>query len=315
MKQQYAVLHKSLILVFLSLLLVGILAACTTGGEEEQETPTESIPSLTQELSASGEVVPVKWVVLTYPSGATDLIVKVAEGDEVTQNEVLVQSDDPRLLAALYQAESTLARAQFAYDQVNNPPSEAALASARSAVANAEANLDRQDSIGASDLFVDAAQADLDAAQAALDELQKRASSTELAAVENDLKAAEYALQQAKEAFDLKAPFTGRIVELYVKDGEAIGAFQPVLTLADLSVLQVVTTDLSEVDVARLRVGQTANIVFDAISDRTFSATIEKIADKSTGVSSVYYEVTLSLAEIPAELRWGMTAFIVFPIQ
>jgi hypothetical protein len=32
-------------------------------------------------------------------------------------------------------------------------------------------------------------------------------------------------------------------------------------------------------------------------------------------VSSVYYEVTLSLAEIPTELRWGMTAFITFPVQ
>ena len=68
-------------------------------------------------------------------------------------------------------------------------------------------------------------------------------------------------------------------------------------------------------DVARLQVGQTANIVFDAISDRTISGTVEKIADKSTGVSSVYYEVTLSLVEIPEELRWGMTAFITFPVQ
>ena len=315
MKQQYAVVQKTLILVFLSLLLVGILSACTLTGDEEQETPTEVVPSLTQELSASGEVVPVKWVTLTYPSGATDLIVKVAEGEEVVQNTILVQSDDPRLLAALYQAESALARAQYAYDLVNNPPSEAALASARSAIANAEANLDRQDNLGAGDLVIDAAEADLKAAQAALDELQERASTTELAAVENDLRAAEYSLRKARDSFDLKAPFSGTIVDLYVKDGEAIGAFQPALTLADLSVLHVVTTDLSEVDVARLQVGQTANIVFDAISDRTISGTVEKIADKSTGVSSVYYEVTLSLVEIPEELRWGMTAFITFPVQ
>lgn len=315
MKQQHAVIKKALFLVILSLLLVGILSACTLAGEEEQETPTEEVPSLTQELSASGEVVPVKWVTLTYPSGATDLIVKVAEGDEVAQNAILVQSDDPRLLAALYQAESALARAQFAYDQVNNPPSQAALASARSAVANAEANLDRQEDLGAGDLFIDAAEADLEAAQAALDELQERASATELAAVDNDLRAAEYSLRQARNAFDLKAPFSGTVVELFVKEGEAVGAFQPVITLADLSALQVVTTDLSEVDVARLQVGQTADIVFDAISDRTISGTIEKIADKSTGVSSVYYEVTLSLAEIPPELRWGMTAFITFPVQ
>ena len=308
-------IQKSLVLISLVLLLGGILSACTLGGQEDEETPTEEVASLTQELSASGEVVPVKWVTLTYPSGATDLIVKVAEGDVVNQNSVLVQSDDPRLLAGLYQAEAVLAKAQYAYDQVNNPPSEAALASARSAVANAEANLDRQEDLGAGDLIIDAAEADLEAAEAALDELQERASTTELAAAENDLRAAEYSLEQAKNAFDLKAPFTGTVVEIYVKDSEAIGAFQPVLTMADLSMLQVVTTDLSEVDVARLQVGQTANIVFDAISDRTFNGTIEKIADISNGVSSVYYEVTLSLAEIPEQLRWGMTAFIIFPVQ
>jgi multidrug resistance efflux pump len=88
-----------------------------------------------------------------------------------------------------------------------------------------------------------------------------------------------------------------------------------VLTLADLTAFQVITTDLSEVDVAQLVEGQTASIVFDAIPESTFLGTVEKIADKSSGVSSVYYQVTLSLNEIPPEIRWGMTAFVIFPVD
>jgi HlyD family secretion protein len=64
-----------------------------------------------------------------------------------------------------------------------------------------------------------------------------------------------------------------------------------------------------------LRVGQTATIFFDALSDQSFTGTVERIADKSSGVTSVYYEVTLTLDQVPAGLRWGMTAFVVFPVE
>jgi HlyD family secretion protein len=72
---------------------------------------------------------------------------------------------------------------------------------------------------------------------------------------------------------------------------------------------------LSEVDITQIEVGQEANIVFDAISNQTFRGTVSSIASKASGVSSVYYEVTLSLDEIPAGLRWGMTAFVTFPLE
>ena len=122
----------------------------------------------------------------------------------------------------------------------------------------------------------------------------KGSSEEEIAAAKKDLEAAEIALEQAVSAFELTAPFDGTVAEINVKSGENIGAFQPVLVIADLNNLQVVTTDLSEVDVTKLNVGQRADIIFDALSDQTFSGRIEKIAEKSTGVSSVYYEVTLS---------------------
>jgi len=302
-------------LVILSILssISMLLAGCTTE-TEESDLPTETT-NFTQELSASGEVVPAKWVTLTFPSGATDVKIYVEEGQNVSEGRLLVESKDTRLLAALYQAEAALARAQYAYDQTVNAPSKAVLANARSLLANAEANLESQEFLLAINSVIDAAEADIAAAEANLAEVEAGASDEEIEAAENDLQAAEYNYEQAKKAFVIRAPFSGTIVEINAKSGEAIAAFQPVAILADLSELQIVTTDLSEVDVAQLKVGQSAEIVFDAISDRTFIGQIERIADKSTGVSSVYYEVVLTLDEIPDELRWGMTAFIIFPIE
>lgn len=302
---------------FLSFLVIlfFLLSACSANAENEQNSLTEQPPELVQEVSASGEVVPVQWVTLSYPTGATALEIAVAEGDPVSKNDRLVSSDDDRLLTALFQAQSAVERAQAAYDQISRAPSESSLASARAGVANAEANLQRQEDLEADDLIIEAAQADLDAAEANLRAVRNGPSREEISAAEHDLRAAELSLKQAEAAFDLEAPFPGTVVEIHINPGEPVAAYQPVLTLADLSNLQVVTTDLSEIDVTRLAIGQQANIVFDALSEQTFRGTISSIANKASGVSSVYYEVTLSLDELPAGLRWGMTAFVIFPLE
>lgn len=303
------------IFVFFSLIICcAVLISGCSSEPEEGNQPAETT-NFVQELSASGEVVPAKWVNLTFPAGATDLKVFVEEGQQVSEGRLLVESKDTRLLAALYQAEAALARAQYAHDQIVNAPSEAMLTNARSLLANAEANLESQELLLAIDSVTDAAEADVEAAKANLADIEAGASDEEIEAAENDLQAAEYNYEQAKKAFVIRAPFSGTVVEINAKSGEAIAAFQPVVILADLSNLQIVTTDLSEVDVAQLEVGQSAEIVFDAISDRTFIGQIEGIANKSTGVSSVYYEVVLTLEEVPEELRWGMTAFIIFPLE
>ena len=307
--------NRFFLLAFILLLICTSLSACSNDTAPAQESLDEQSTLLVQEVSASGEVIPLQWASLSYPSGAENFDVKVAAGEKVSKNQVLVTINDSRLIAGLYQAQSALERAQFAYDQIKGLPTAASLAAAKAALANAEANLQRQKDIFAGNLVIEAAEADVAAAQANLQAVRAGASSTEIDAALKDLRAAEFALEQAEAAFDIRAPFSGTIVEVLANPGEPIGAFQPILILADLSEIRVRTTDLSEVDVPNLRAGQTASIFFDALSDQTFSGIIERIADKSSGVTSVYYEVTLILDEVPAGLRWGMTAFVIFPVD
>lgn len=306
---------KQIVIGSLIILLLILLSACTGNLEETQEPTLDDTPVLVQEISASGEVVPVKWATLSFYGTAKDIEILVAEGDQVTKGAGLARNNDMRLEAALNQAQATYERAKYAYDQILNAPSDAALKSAYAAFINAKINLEQQEDSGASQDQIDIAQANFDSAQANYDAVVAGSSDQEIAAAEYDLQAAELGLDEASAAFDLVAPFDGTVVEIYINSGEGIGAFQPVLVLADLSNLRVVTTELSEVDVTGLAVGQQAEIIFDAISDQTFTGRIDQIADKSIGVSSVYYEVTLSLDEIPAGLRWGMTAFITFPLE
>jgi multidrug resistance efflux pump len=109
---------------------------------------------------------------------------------------------------------------------------------------------------------------------------------------------------------DLIAPFSGVVSELYINPSEWVVPGQSVLLLADLDHLQVETTDLGEIDVAQIAVGDTAIITFDALPDQVVEGTISSIAPKASEGSGVNYTVILEMSELPLELRWGMTAFV-----
>ena len=70
------------------------------------------------------------------------------------------------------------------------------------------------------------------------------------------------------------------------------------------------TTDLSEVDVARVAVGQPVNVTFDAIKGKTLKGRVTRIAPMSSaGQAGVNYTVIVELDLLDPALKWGMTAF------
>ncbi len=123
------------------------------------------------------------------------------------------------------------------------------------------------------------------------------------------------AAQAAVEDLELRAPFDGTISDLFVNSSEWIAPGQPVALLADLTHLRVETTDLGEIDVAQIEVGGIATVTFDALPDIVTQGTIVYIAPKSTEGAGVNYTVMLELNDVPAGLRWGMTAFVDIEIE
>jgi len=157
---------------------------------------------------------------------------------------------------------------------------------------------------------VQAAAAQRDVAQAQLDTLQAGATAEEITAAEAVVSQAEAALQVARAGLDqatLRAPSTGTVTALEVGPGEAVMPGQVALTLVDLSRLRVQTTDLSELDVARVAVGQRASIYVEPLGV-TVGGRVVRIASQAEMIGGdVVYAVVVELDEQPPGLRWGMS--------
>ena len=184
-------------------------------------------------------------------------------------------------------AEQTLHIAELQYERVKAGTTDDALASARGAVAEAEAAADR---------------------------LERGASKEELDALRAAVHGAEVAVDRAQWQLDqsqLLAPFAGTVVQVDARSSEHMAPGVPVITLADLGHLRLETTDLDELDLARVQVGQAVDLTFDALPDDVLHGRVARIADMaSTGRAGASFVVVVTLDQQDARLRWGMSAFV-----
>jgi multidrug efflux pump subunit AcrA (membrane-fusion protein) len=168
--------------------------------------------------------------------------------------------------------------------------------------------------IAAADAAVDAATARRDAAQAQLDLLRAGATDEEIAAQETAVAQAQASLAEAQvvlERTEVRAPFAGTVGMVDTRVGELVVPGQSLVALGDLSTLRVETTDLDEIDVARVRVEQKVDVTFDALPEQVFVGKVARISPMAaSGSGGVNYTVVIELDEIDPALRWGMTAFV-----
>ncbi len=83
---------------------------------------------------------------------------------------------------------------------------------------------------------------------------------------------------------------------------------QVVIILGDLSKYQIETTDLSERDVTRVRVGQSASVFIEALSEEFPAKVIDVDRVSTTLGGDVVFKVTLEIDDQPEGLLWGMSA-------
>lgn len=294
----------------------GLLSGCNALGNSPTE-PADTTPILLEDTSitASAEFIPEVTLTLSFVNGAQNAQILVKPGESVSEGQLLAAADTEQLEISIAIAQATVERAEAALEQLNSLPTSESVAAAEAALANAQVNFDRLDRADARSIEMDAAQAQVDSAQAALDALLTGATETQIRLAESDLTTAQLALQQAQNALDtaeIRAPFAGTIIEVYAHSYENLPPFQPVFLLADLSSLQLQTTDLSEVDTTRVQVGNTVSLTVDALPGTTLTGTVTRIAEKASPGSGVYYTVTIDIPQIPATIRWGMSAFVTF---
>lgn len=122
------------------------------------------------------------------------------------------------------------------------------------------------------------------------------------------------AAQAALDRFDLKAPFDGVVVDLQADLQQTVGPDSWVVLLADTSRWTIDTTDLTELEVVKISLGDTVTLKADALPDQVVNGTVAEIssAPKLQG-GDVLYTVRISPAETNLSWRWGMTFEVAFP--
>ncbi len=105
------------------------------------------------------------------------------------------------------------------------------------------------------------------------------------------------------------APFTGTVTSVAVKSGQIVGPNTVAVSLTPESTLQV-EVYVSEIDMAKLSVGASADVTLDAYgSSRIFPAHIVTIDhSRSTANGTSAYKVTLQFASNDPAIATGMTA-------
>jgi HlyD family secretion protein len=197
---------------------------------------------------------------------------------------------------------------------------EAQIASAQARLAQAQEALDAYDAtLGVLGDEVEAARLALEYLRAWENPLRDEAMQQDIDQAEARLEQAKWSVAQIEQQIadaELRAPFAGTVGSVDVRAGERVIPGQSLIVIGDLDTLRVETTDLDEIDVVQVELGQEAAVTFDALPDRVLTGIVTRISPMAeSGSGGVHYTVVLDLEEVAPVLRWGMTAFVDIEVE
>ncbi|OFK23552.1 efflux RND transporter periplasmic adaptor subunit [Olsenella sp. HMSC062G07] len=284
---------------------------------------TAELRDFTSTVSAMGTIVAGSTADVASEVDGTVAEVRVTEGQDVTEGDVLFVLKNDNLDAAVGRAEaqlgaakSALAEAQGKY-QAAQQAWDAALAADK---ARAEAQASGVGVGGAAGI----------SATAGLVDPSSLASAVEAAetAVQGAQGSYESAVAQA-DGRTITAPASGTITRLFVKEGTAVvgtsssdaelrataGAVSQLAQISDLSTLRA-EVRVSQDDIGQLGLNQTAALSFPQITDVSAQATVSHVDSapiaKEGDAQGASYVVTLLLSSPDPAIRlgWVVTATI-----
>ena len=252
--------------------------------------------TFTTTVEAKGQLKPISASVVSPSVDGTVASINVQAGQSVNEGDVLMTIKNDELDNAVAEAQRAVAAAQ---EDLKN--AQAALAAAQTAP-----TLDADGATTPTDATADAsavssAQRNLASAQATLDQANAKAAER-----------------------TVKAPSSGSIVELNAKvgatvtggmvmgEGDTSGGKQ-CMQIADLSKMKV-TVQVGEKDIAKIAVGQSANVTYPAFPDIVSQGTVTAIASVANsdaangGGGSVTFNVDILIEAPDSRLKPGMTA-------
>jgi len=154
------------------------------------------------------------------------------------------------------------------------------------------------------------AQATFDKAQVALEQAQKNLE-TNLQVAQATLDNAQIAVETAKtnlENVSLVAPIDGVVSAVNFKKGDFAPGESAAVVVVNVSRLQI-KVSIAEVDLPKIKMGNTAQVTLDALTNKTYQAYVTAISPVGTVTSGVVnYAVTLEMSNPDSAVKPGMTA-------
>ncbi len=249
---------------------------------------------LVETVTASGKIYPENEVKISPEVSGEIIELTVEEGDSVSRGQLLV-----RINANIYSSVVSQAQAQVAETRSRVENSRELVAQHRAQFQQAQSNYLRHKMLF-EDRVISAAEFEQAEASYLSAKASYEASQANVAGGRYSVEAAMANLNQARENLHrtaIYAPTSGIISQLNVKKGErVVGTAQmagtEMLTIADLSRIEV-RVDVSETDIGKVKLGDTARIQTDAYRNRDFRGVVTKIA-----VSSNLLGATLSADQV-----------------
>lgn len=278
--------------------------------------------TITETVTASGKIYPETEVKISPEVSGEIIELNVEEGDSVNKGELMV-----RINPAIYSSIVTQSEANVEETRARAVNSSEMMEQAKATFDQAQANYDRNKK-----LYTDKVISAMEYEQVKASYLSAKASyeaaKASVSGGKYSVTAAAAGLSQSRENLKrttIVAPRSGIVSALNVKLGErVVGTAQmagtEILTIADMSRIEV-RVDVSETDIAKVKIGDTTIIEADAYRNRKFTGIVSKVSVSSKSGTSLTstdqvtnYTVHIlilpsSYADLTANLQRGRFVF------
>ena len=280
--------------IVLIAVVVTLVINAQPAGTDGPVTDMVTEGTFTTTVEAKGQLKPISASVVSPSVDGTVASINAQAGQTVNEGDVLMTIKNDELDRNVAEAQRAVAAAQ---EDLSN--AQKALAASQAAPTT-DNDAGTASGATADTSAVSSAQRNLASAQATLDQANAKAAER-----------------------TVTAPSSGSIVELNAKvgatvtggvvmgEGDTSGGKQ-CMQIADLSKMKV-TVQVGEKDIAKIAVGQSANVTYPAFPDIVSQGTVTAIAsvansDSNYGGGSVTFNVDILIEAPDARLKPGMTA-------
>ncbi len=243
-------------------------------------------------ITVEGPAVVEPFRQLSVRSGIAGTVVEAAgEGDTFTAGDILVRFDGNDYRGALRQAQLNLEQARVDLQR------------AELTVQRAQSDMEDKESLFASGSIT---RTERDTARENLASARLELSSARIRVDQNVL-AVETATRNL-ESTEVRAPYSGVVLESNVGMGDVVSSGTVLMTFADVSRLRV-RAEVDEFDVGIIEPGMAVVITADAMGTEEVTSTVERVSPAAEIVNNIsIFTVSAVVRADQAKLRPGMSA-------